>query len=122
MRRARSSRKMPRVLVLLVDDNADLRHLFSLDLRLSGIDVVAVESVAEAAIALAERPVDVLVTDRFLDDGDGEELARRADVQAIVMSGSYERLEVVDERLVLLPKPFTAAVLAALVQERLAAV
>ena len=110
------------MLVLLVDDNPDLRHLFSLDLRLAGIDVVAVGGVGEAAAVLAERDVDVLLTDRFLDDGDGEELARRARVQAVVMSGSYERLVAVDERLVLLPKPFTAAALVALVRERLAAV
>ena len=53
------------MLVLLVDDNADLRHLFSLDLRLSGIDVVTVESREEAAEVLAGGAVDVLVTDRY---------------------------------------------------------
>lgn len=111
------------MLVLVVDDNPDLQHLFALDLRLAGFDVVAVGSVGEATEVLAAREVGVLVTDRFLEDGDGEVLARRFDgVQAIVMSGSYERLEAVDERLVLLPKPFTSSALVALVQERLASV
>lgn len=108
--------------VLLVDDSPDLQHLFSLDLQLAGIDVVAVGSIVEADRVLAEREVGVLLTDRFLADGDGEVLARRTGVQAIVMSGSYERLEVVDDRLVRLPKPFSASALVALVQERLAAV
>lgn len=110
------------MLVLLVDDNVDLQHLFSLDLRMAGIDVVTVGTVGEAVEVLATGEVGVLLTDRFLDDGDGEALARQVDVQAIVMSGSYERLEAVDDRLVLLPKPFTAAALVALVRERLAAV
>lgn len=109
------------MLVLLVDDNPELQHLFALDLRLAGIDVVTVGSCTAAEARLARGDVHVLLTDRFLDDGDGEALARRSDVQAIVMSGSYERLEALDHRLVLLPKPFTASTLVALVQERLGA-
>ena len=92
--------------VLLVDDNPDLRHLLALDCTLAGIDVVAVGGYDEALVALRRGGFDALVTDRFLDDGDGEVLAHWAPVPAVVISGSYTAREVLEPGVVRLPKPF----------------
>jgi DNA-binding response OmpR family regulator len=62
--------------VLLVEDNADLRELYGNAMRASGLLVDEVVTVTEA-IALAERlSPDLVLLDRHLPDGDGWDVAR----------------------------------------------
>ena len=62
--------------VLFVEDDADLRELYSLSLRDAGLYVAEVTS-DEEAIEMAPRLLpDLVVLDRFLVDGDGWDVAR----------------------------------------------
>src|SRR3954454_20030628 len=62
--------------VLLVEDNADLRDLYGNAMRDAGLLVDEVVTVTEA-IQLAERlRPDIVVLDRHLPDGDGWDVAR----------------------------------------------
>ncbi len=62
--------------VLLVEDNADLRELYGNAMRDAGLLVDEVVTVTEA-IELAERlRPDIVVLDRRLPDGDGWDVAR----------------------------------------------
>ena len=62
--------------VLLVEDNADLRDLYGNAMRDAGLFVDEVATVTEA-IELAERlRPDIVVLDRGLPDGDGWNVAR----------------------------------------------
>ncbi len=62
--------------VLLVDDHADLRALVSRALELDGHVVAACKNAADARRALADAPVEVMVLDIALPDGNGVELCR----------------------------------------------
>lgn len=62
--------------ILVVDDEASMRELLVIMLRREGYDVVAVGSRAAAAAALARGPVDMIITDVKLPDGDGIEILR----------------------------------------------
>jgi CheY-like chemotaxis protein len=63
--------------VLLVEDNADLRVLYGDAMRESGLLVEEVSSVQEALVALsADRSPSLVVLDRGLPDGDGWDVAR----------------------------------------------
>ena len=76
--------------VLLVEDHADTRHLMQILLGQFGYEVTTAESVA-AAVAKADVPFDLLVSDIGLPDGTGldviRELSKRRPVRGIVMSG-----------------------------------
>jgi CheY-like chemotaxis protein len=63
--------------VLLVEDNADLRLLYADAMRDSGLIVQEAATVAEALTALAAaHPPGLVVLDRRLPDGDGWDVAR----------------------------------------------
>lgn len=62
--------------ILVVDDEASMRELLTIMLRKEGYDVVAVGGRAAAAAVLARGPVDMIVTDVKLPDGDGIEILR----------------------------------------------
>ena len=85
---ARASETRP--IVLLVEDDDDSAHLLQRLLGLDGYDVRRARSHAEA-LAEAERPFDVLVSDLVLPDGHGRELvrdlARRGPLRALACSG-----------------------------------
>jgi two-component system response regulator PilR (NtrC family) len=83
--------------VLVVDDEQSMRELLAIMLRKDGFDVVAAESRTQAAAVLARSPVDLIVTDVKLPDGDGIEILRHVkaaapDTVVIVMTayGSTE--------------------------------
>ena len=63
--------------VLVVDDEPSMRHAMSLGLAWYGLRPVAVPSAAEALIALAEQPFDVLLLDFRLRDARGDVLFQR---------------------------------------------
>ncbi|MBI3932208.1 MAG: sigma-54-dependent Fis family transcriptional regulator [Acidobacteria bacterium] len=62
--------------ILVVDDEPSMRELLGIMLRREGYEVVAAESRAMAAAALAGAPADMVITDIKLPDGDGIEILR----------------------------------------------
>lgn len=84
-----SSSRSPRLIV--VDDDQDIRDLIVDQLRQQHYDVLAAGSLAELNDAMAEQPVDLIVLDLNLPDGDGLALcrelrARGSDVQIIMVT------------------------------------
>jgi len=85
--------------VMVVDGSRLVRRLIAdvLQRDLPGVDVVGCASIAEARVALAEGPVDLVTTALSLEDGDGLALARmvrdaagQAYVPVIVVSGEAQ--------------------------------
>jgi two-component system, NtrC family, response regulator PilR len=62
--------------ILVVDDEQSMREMLAIMLRQDGFEVVAAESRAVAAAVLAQGPVDLVITDVKLPDGDGIEILR----------------------------------------------
>jgi two-component system, OmpR family, response regulator len=65
------------VRVLVVDDNADIRELFSLALQWEGADVITAASASEALRLLTSLQPDVLVSDIKLPIEDGYTLLQK---------------------------------------------
>jgi len=61
------------VCILLIDDNADYRAELKLSLEKAGHGVRAVAGGNEGLALFAERPVDVVITDVIMDEGEGVE-------------------------------------------------
>jgi len=68
--------------ILVVDDEQSMRELLAIMLKKDGFDVVAAESRTQAAAVLARGPVDLIVTDVKLPDGDGIEILRHVKAAA----------------------------------------
>ena len=66
-----------RPLILLVEDQADLRHLYASQLVISGFDVIEAENGAEAITHTTSRGPDVVLMDLSLPVVDGWEATRR---------------------------------------------
>ncbi len=84
-------------LVLLVDDDADLRALLRAALSARGLEVVEAGSVREAETVLGDRSPDLVVVDGLLPDGRGIELVetiRRRDrhVRLVFVSAVFRDL------------------------------
>jgi two-component system response regulator PilR (NtrC family) len=62
--------------ILVVDDELSMREMLAIMLTKEHYEVVAADSRAEAAAALARSPVDMVITDVKLPDGDGIEILR----------------------------------------------
>jgi two-component system response regulator PilR (NtrC family) len=62
--------------ILVVDDEQSMRELLAIMLRREGFEVLLAGSRATAAAALAKDPVDMVITDIRLPDGDGIEILR----------------------------------------------
>jgi two-component system, NtrC family, response regulator PilR len=62
--------------ILVVDDEQSMREVLAIMLRREGYEVVAASSRAQAAAALAQGPVSLVITDVKLPDGDGIEVLR----------------------------------------------
>jgi DNA-binding response OmpR family regulator len=87
-----SNRPMPRPVVLVIDDDADLVAMAGNYLARNGFEVLTAIDARTGAAQLRERPVDLVVLDLGLPDGNGLELLRtlRLDdrqVPVIVLSG-----------------------------------
>ena len=69
--------------VLLVDDDADTREMYSIGLSACGFDVLTAEDVEQAQTLACEREPDAVVTDARLPGASGVALAQalRADVR-----------------------------------------
>jgi len=69
--------------ILVVDDDDDIRELITAQLVRDGQDVVGVSCVADIRPALAERPIDLIVLDLNLPDGDGLNLCRELRAEGV---------------------------------------
>jgi two-component system, cell cycle sensor histidine kinase and response regulator CckA len=115
--------------VLLVDDDPDIRKVFSLGLEKRGFQVIAAGTAGEA-LKLAEDPdvqIDVIIMDIVLPDSWGSQVAMeqtlfRPETKVIYISG-YSKGDAVlgassiNEAVDFLPKPFTVEELAAKIRE-----
>ncbi|MFN8644380.1 MAG: ATP-binding protein [Candidatus Binatia bacterium] len=107
--------------VLLVEDEADVRYIVAEILRRAGHTVHAADGLAAADKVLdgLQGPIDVLLTDLVLPGGNGLEVARRVrsrqpDVPVLYMSGYSENVFAGDQQVDhLLQKPFTSRTLLA---------
>jgi two-component system, NtrC family, response regulator PilR len=68
--------------VLIVDDELSMREMLAILLKKEGLDVRTAASRAEAARTLGEGPVDLVLTDVKLPDGDGLEILRQVKAAA----------------------------------------
>ena len=78
--------------VILVDDDPAIRSAIARYLQRSGFAIEAFENVADVLRSLAQRPVDLVITDLLMPDTDGMELLmalRKRDPRpkVIVISG-----------------------------------
>ena len=73
----RSNPRRDRPLVLLVEDQSDLRRLYAEQLTLSGFDVIEAGDGAEAIAHSTDRVPDVVLMDLSLPRVDGWEATRR---------------------------------------------
>jgi DNA-binding NtrC family response regulator len=77
--------------ILVIDDEPSMREMLGIMLRKEGFDVLLAESRAMAAAVLSRGPVDMVITDVKLPDGDGIEILRHvkaatAETVVIVMT------------------------------------
>jgi PAS domain S-box-containing protein len=117
------SSKHGRAVVLLVDDDEQVRPLTASFLRDLGYTIIEAPT-AEIAFALAHAPeaLDLVITDVVMPGADGPKLAsrlrrERADLPILFITGHAETSELKDERV--LQKPFGHAELAASVLKML---
>ena len=68
--------------VLIVDDELSMREMLAILLKKEGHDVRSAGSRSEAAQTLADGPVDLVLTDIKLPDGDGLEILRHVKAAA----------------------------------------
>jgi CheY-like chemotaxis protein len=104
--------------VLVVEDNEAIRNLVSRVLSSRGLSVLEARDLATARRLLADRHVDLLLTDGMLPDGRGPELAAesvaKGQVERVVlMSGSEAASDPSVNAVV--PKPFRTEALVATV-------
>jgi two-component system, NtrC family, response regulator PilR len=75
--------------ILVVDDEPSMREMLAIMLKKEGFEVVTAEGRSMAAAVLGQGPVDLVITDVRLPDGDGIEILRH------VKSASPETVVVV---------------------------
>lgn len=121
---------MPKVSILVVDDDPLVRRTVERALVRAGYDVRVAASATDALEALAEAPVDLVVSDVMMDDMEGPAFGalarqRRPDLRLLFMSGETpENLPAVglDKATTpFLPKPFRPEDLLAKVAELVSA-
>jgi two-component system, cell cycle sensor histidine kinase and response regulator CckA len=114
--------------ILLVEDDATVRHLVVSMLKSSGYSVIAPATPHEALRICEEfsTPLDLLLTDMVLPETDGAEIAEKAiasrpNLRVLFMSGYTEhpvlRLPGFDRNAPFIQKPFSKAALTAKVRE-----
>jgi DNA-binding NtrC family response regulator len=111
--------RIPRV--LFVEDEAAITNVMTRYLTASGYETEAVESVAAALRAFAEKKPDIIVTDIFMSGSDGFALieavrAQDPELPIIAMSGGRAGFDVLAQAAKLganatIEKPFSAAYL-----------
>ena len=105
--------------VLVVEDQGAVRDLIEKTLRRFGYAVIIAGTTSQASTAARRHsgPIDVMLTDVVLQDGNGREAARRVlairpSMRVLYMSGytaeAIVHHGVLDEVLAFMQKPFTA--------------
>jgi DNA-binding NtrC family response regulator len=83
--------------ILIVDDEQSMREMLVILLKKEGLDVRSAGSRAEAAATLRQGPVDLVLTDVKLPDGDGLEILRHVKAAspetAVVVMTAYGTAE-----------------------------
>jgi two-component system response regulator PilR (NtrC family) len=83
--------------ILIVDDEQSMREMLAILLKKEGLDVRSAGSRSEAADALGRGPVDLVLTDVKLPDGDGLEILRHVKAAspetAVVVMTAYGTTE-----------------------------
>jgi DNA-binding response OmpR family regulator len=100
--------------VLVLDDDESLRFLCRVNLELDGYRVLEGASLAEARETLAAEPVDAILLDVHLADGDGRELLRELGSGrpvAALFTGSNPAGEEETLAEAVIPKPFELGLL-----------
>lgn len=114
--------------VLVVDDETDFLATYERLLRRQTYEVVTVTSRAAGLAALAGEPLDLVISDLRLPDGDGLDVVRAArdardPVPVIVITGypsdETRRAALAAGATMFLAKPFVAAVLLAAIRSGL---
>ena len=114
--------------VLVVDDETDFLATYERLLRRQAYDVVTVTSRAAGLAALAGEPLDLVISDLRLPDGDGLDVVRAArdardPVPVIVITGypsdETRRAALAAGATMFLAKPFVAAILLAAIRSGL---
>lgn len=83
--------------ILFVEDEHNLRRLYAEELEIEGHQVIAVDRVVEAVRVLEDTPIDLVVLDLVLPNGNGKDcasgldylqemLGRRRDLKIIINS------------------------------------
>lgn len=67
---------LPRVRILVVDDHEDIREPLTVYLNRQGFDAIAASGASEMRAVLRRQPVDAIVLDVMLTDGNGLALCR----------------------------------------------
>jgi two-component system cell cycle sensor histidine kinase/response regulator CckA len=111
--------------ILMLEDDIILRHVMTRTLRRLGYDVIEAVRADEARQRMAERPVDLVVTDIVLPDESGRDFARwtrrhHPQTRIILTSGYLSSENDGDQNeSILLSKPFDPEQLARAVREAL---
>jgi two-component system cell cycle response regulator CpdR len=99
------------VQILLAEPNRPIRDFIAGILMDFGHDVIACQDCTEAATLLADGPIEVVVTDLVLGDGEGSTLSRRClarGIPTITLTGHQFRIDQAgrDRPQTLVEKPF----------------
>ena len=111
--------------VLVADDDDDVRSLLTLQLMLSGYEPIEAATVDEGLALLADRSPDLVLTDLNFGTDTGERIVvacRAMGQPVILMTASVETRELppaLRQDVPLLRKPFTLDDLTAAIAERL---
>ena len=108
--------------ILIVDDEREIRELVSMILERAGHQVVQAQSAKEALGILERQSPDLLLTDIVMPEMSGLALAARAHhlqpgIRVMFMSGFASQYEEELSGSVCLSKPFTASQLLAAVED-----
>jgi two-component system, NtrC family, response regulator PilR len=108
--------------VLVVDDEANMRHILALNLRQDGHEIIEAAGIAQATRAIAEENLDVVISDQKMKDGEGLEglaYARNSDpTLSVVFLTAFATVELAVESMRrgafdFITKPFMPEVLLA---------
>ena len=113
----------PRLRVLIIEDDAQLRRIIAMNFAARGHDVREASDVAQALEALAETLPDLLILDVNLPDGTGWDVLRSSvlppAVRTVVVTADSvdPRLAAEFHHATYLPKPFPLGTLLRLVED-----
>lgn len=87
--------------VLIVDDESDIRGLIRIHMERAGLQIIEAESGRQAIEQMREHPIELMILDIMMDDGNGFEVLRylsqnRSNTLVIALSARREVQDKVD--------------------------